>query len=71
MVTFEAFLWYLVFLDAIFANLVAWCCAKWYKKKFKKLWNQLPITKGWTAIYLILIIWLGVALLRLGILPGF
>jgi len=66
--TFEAIIYYLFVLDAIVANIIAWCCPKWYKKKFKGLSKYLPLTKGWTAIYIILVLWIGCALYRLGII---
>ena len=70
MVGFEAIIWYLFLIDSVGANIVAWCCAKWFKKKFKRSWiyAHLPLTKGWALVYLILVIWVGCALYRLGIL---
>jgi hypothetical protein len=66
----EAIIWILFLLDAAFANLVTWLAPKWYKKKFNKgfMKKHLPLTKGWALIYLALVLWLGHALLRLGII---
>jgi len=64
----EAILWYLFLLDSLFANAGAWFFPKYYKKKFKSFSKILPLTKTWAAIYLILVLWVGCALLRLGIL---
>lgn len=67
--TFEAIIWYLVLLDSLFANLGSYKFPKWYKKNYKGLSKYLPLTKAWTAIYLILVLWIGYALYRLDILP--
>ena len=65
----EAFIFYLVLIDSIGANLTAYCCAKWYKKNFKGISKYFPLGKGWTVWYLILVLWVGYGLYRLGILP--
>lgn len=69
MVNLEAIIWWLFLLDSAGANIAAWLFAGWYKKKYKKLSKHLPITKLWCLIYLVLVLWVGCALYRLGILP--
>lgn len=69
MVMIEAIIWWGFLLDSIGANMVAWFFPKWYKKEFKGIWKHLPVTKGWCAIYLLLVLWTGYGLYRLGILP--
>jgi len=71
MVMIEAIVWYLFLLDSVGANVAVWCCAGWFKKKFKGSWlmKHLPLKKGWAVVYLILVIWIGCALYRLGIFP--
>ena len=64
----EVVIWYLFFADAIFANMGAWFFPGWYKKKFKGLSRYVPLTKGWGAMYLFLVLWLGYSLYRLGVL---
>ncbi len=65
----EAIIWYLFLIDSIGANIVAWCCAKWFKKKFKGwIYKHLPLTKGWALMYLILVLWVGYGLNRLGVI---
>jgi len=68
MVKLEAIIFIAFLADSLFANVASWCCAKWYKKKFKKFHKVLPLTKLWTAIYLILVLWVGYGLYRLNIL---
>ena len=65
----EAVIWYALFLDSIVANLIAWFSAGWYKKNYKGFWKHFPATKGWTLFYLILVLWIGWILMRLGVLP--
>ena len=69
MVNIEAIIWFAFLADSIGANIFSWCCAKWYKKKFKKFHKILPVTKAWTLFYLVLVLWVGFALYRLGVLP--
>jgi len=69
MVSFEAVIWYLFLIDSLGANIMAIFFPKWLKKNFKGIWKHLPVTKGWAAIYLLLVLWVGCALWRLGVLP--
>jgi len=71
MVNIEAIIFYLVLIDSVGSNIITYCCNKWYKKNFKKYWffKYFPLAKGWSALYLILVLWVGYGLLRLGILP--
>ena len=69
MINIEAILWYALLLDSLIANIVSFCCSKWYKKNYKKFYRYFPITKGWSSLYLILVLWVGYTLLRLNILP--
>jgi len=66
----EAIIFYLLLIDAIGANIITYCCAKWYKKNFKKytFFKYFPLAKGWSAYYLILVLWVGYALYRLNFL---
>jgi hypothetical protein len=66
---FEAIIYYIILIDAIGANITAWFFAKWYKKNMSKgLAKHFPASKGWCLWYLILVIWVGCALSRLGVL---
>ena len=62
----EEILWYLIFIDSVFANLIIWLFPKWYEKKFKNFSKYFPASKGWCLWYLILVLWIGYTLLRLG-----
>lgn len=64
----EAIVFYLFLIDAVFANIVAFFFSGWYKKNYKGFWKHFPTTKGWTIVYLILVLWVGWALKRLGVL---
>ena len=71
MVNFEAIIFYLFLLDSAMGNLAVWIFPgfnKWYKKNWPKLHKHLPTTKPWMLIYLVLVIWVGYALSRLGII---
>ena len=71
MISFEQVIWYLFLIDSVGANIAVWLFPKtipWYKKNFKTASKHLPLTKGWAFIYLILVVWVGCALWRLGIL---
>lgn len=68
----EAIIWYVFIIDSICANIMVWFSpsfVKWYKKKCPSFLKHIPLTKGWTFLYLIFVLWVGYALYRLGILP--
>ena len=69
--TIETILYYAFLLDSIMANIIIWLLPNFYKnfkKKFPRFSKHLPITKLWALLYLILVIWIGYALYRLGII---
>ncbi len=68
MVTIEGVIWYLTLIDSIGANIMAWCFSSWLKKNYKGFWKHLPTTKAWCLIYLVLVLWVGAGLYRLGII---
>jgi hypothetical protein len=69
MVNIESILWWAFLLDSVGANIMAWFFPGWYKKEFKGFWKHFPTTKRWSIFYLALILWVGIGLYRLGILP--
>jgi len=71
MVGIEAVIYYLILLDSIVANIMVWFFAKWYKKNYRGWYKHFPAAKGWALWYLILVIWVGYGLQRLGIVPYF
>jgi len=68
MVIVEQVLYYLVLLDALGANVFAWIFPKWQKKLPRWFTKHLPVTKGWSLVYLVLVLWVGYGLYRLGVL---
>jgi hypothetical protein len=62
----EVIIFYLLVIDSVGANLVAWFGEKWYTKHFRIFSRVFPAAKGWTMYYLILIMWVGFLLYRLG-----
>ena len=65
----EATVWYLILLDCIGANIVAWFFTNWYLEKFETLNRYFPLTKSWCLIYLVFVLWAGCLLYRLKVLP--
>jgi len=71
---FEAIIFYLFFLDAVIANVLAWFFPNWHKKKnkikkeYRWFYKHFPTTRGWAIIYLVLVLWIGCALTRLGVI---
>jgi hypothetical protein len=64
----EGIIYYLVLVDSVGANIMAWAFPGWYKKNYRGLWKHFPATKGWTTWYLVLVLWVGFGLYRLGML---
>lgn len=67
--SFEMVIYYLVLIDAVSAVIAAWTGygAK-MNKRYSIFGTYFPITKGWTTYYLILVIWIGCSLARLGVI---
>lgn len=67
--SFEMVIYYLILIDAVSALIAAWTgYGATINKRYSIFGIYFPITKGWTSYYLILVIWLGCALARLGII---
>ena len=64
----EAIIFYLVLLDSVLGNIFVWLFPKKMKKMLGGFAKHLPPTKAWMLIYLVLVLWVGFALNRLGIL---
>lgn len=68
-ITLESVVFYLLFIDAIAANVIVWGgFQKDFKKRIGLFAEHLPLTKGWAIAYLIALIWMGSALVRLGVI---
>lgn len=59
MLIIESIIFYLLLLDSITANIVAWFEESWYIKHFRLISRLFPMTKGWTTYYFILVLWIG------------
>lgn len=66
----ESIIFYLLLIDSIAANLIAWHGAKWYSKHFRTVTRFFPLASGWTLYYLVLVLWVGSLLYRSGNLWG-
>ena len=61
----ESIVFYTLLLDAIGANLLAWSGGQqWWQKHMNIVARHLPITRGWTTYYLILVLLFGLLLGR-------
>lgn len=67
----ETIIFYLLLIDSLFAGAAAWCGLgeRWYVKNARTLSRLFPLVKGWTAYYIILVLWIGSLLYRAGGLP--
>ncbi len=53
-------LFYILLLDSIGANIVSWCgFRQWYRGNFSVIARYLPLAKGWTTYYFILVLFIG------------
>jgi hypothetical protein len=65
----EMIIYYLVLIDAVSATTAAWTgYGAVMNRRFSIFGVYFPITRGWTTYYLVLVIWIGYALARLGII---
>jgi hypothetical protein len=64
----ETWIFYLALIDSLGAIVIAFFFAGWFKKNYRGFWKHFPTTKGWALIYFILVLWVGSALNRLGLL---
>ena len=69
-ITFETIAFYILLIDSIGANIISWFGLgnSWYSKHLSAFARQFPITQGWTTYYLLLVIWVGSLLYRIGLL---
>lgn len=62
----ESIIFYLLLIDAIGANLVAFFGEKWYNRHFRHISRVFPPARGWAFYYLVLVLWVGCLLYRSG-----
>ncbi|MCR4311229.1 MAG: hypothetical protein NUV54_01510 [Candidatus Taylorbacteria bacterium] len=65
---YEAIIFYVLLIDSIGANLVVWFGRRWYTEHFRIFSRVFPPASGWALYYLVLVLWIGALLSRLGIL---
>lgn len=64
----EGIVWYLIFIDCIIYNIMAWTKKKWHFRDHHWLSNFFPLHRFWGLFYFILVIWLGYTLYRMELL---
>lgn len=64
----EVIIFYLLLIDAIAANVVAFFGRRWYMEHARIFSRWFPLGKGWTLYYLALVLWVGSFLYRSGAL---
>ena len=64
----EGLVWYLVLLDALIYNVLAWAKGRWHEKATHWISDYFPINKFIGLWYLIMVLWVGFALLRMQII---
>lgn len=64
----DTIIFYLLLIDSLGANFVAWFGEKWYTRNFRIFSRYFPVSKGWCFYYLILVLWAGSILCRAGML---
>jgi hypothetical protein len=57
--TFIEIIFWLLLVDSVLANVVAWGFEAWYIKNCRLFSRWFPIGRGWTAYYFILVLWIG------------
>jgi hypothetical protein len=64
----EAIIFYLLVIDSVGCNVIAWFGRGWYVHHFRTVSRLFPATPGWAVWYLILVLWVGSLLYRAGAL---
>lgn len=65
-INLESFIFYLLLIDAIGANLLAWSSGeRWWHQHLRLISRYFPMVRGWTTYYLALVLLLGIMLYRL------
>lgn len=62
-INIESILFYLFLFDAIGANLLAWGGGeKWWQRNLAPVARFMPLARGWTTYYLVLVVVMGIML---------
>jgi hypothetical protein len=62
----EAVIFYILVIDSVSFSIMGIFGAKWYTKHFRTVSRSFPATEGWALYYLVLVIWIGSLLIRIG-----
>jgi hypothetical protein len=65
----ESIIFYLLLIDALGANLLAWSGGRvWWQQHMGFFARYLPLTQGWALYYLFLVLLFGALLMRHGLI---
>ena len=67
-ITLEAIVFYLLLIDAISCNFLVLFGSGWYLHHFRTISRWFPPAEGWALYYLVLVLWAGSFLWRMGAL---
>jgi len=68
-INLETIVFYVLLIDALGANLLVWTAGRaWWRSHMGIIARFLPLTKGWAACYLILVLVFGALLARNGLI---
>ena len=59
METLKLIVFIFLLVDAVAVNLIIWFGEKWYLENLKIMTRYLPPAKGWAALYLVMVAWIG------------
>ncbi len=62
----EAIIFYLLLIDSVSCNLMVLFGSNWYIKHFRIFSRWFPPVEGWALYYLVLVLWIGSLLYRMG-----
>lgn len=61
-------MFYIILLDSVSCNLLSLFGRRWYARHFRTVSRLFPATEGWALWYLIMVLWVGSLLYRMGAL---
>ncbi len=65
-INLESIIFYILLIDALGANYMAWSGKQsWWQKHLAPIARFIPLAKGWTSYYLVLVLLMGIMLYRL------
>ncbi len=68
-INLESIIFYILLIDAMGANLLAWGGAQtWWRAQLAPIARFMPLARGWTSYYLVLVLLLGALLYKNGLL---